>query len=85
MDQARAPKPCKWCKKGEGLNHGCTTKGNEKATVICYFMVSVSSSCGEVQCEEQFRTVTGVEMADIVDNSLEQAFQKSGNSKRRIF
>ena len=29
--------------------------------------------------------MAGVKMADIADNSFEQAFQKSGDSKRRLF
>ena len=48
-------------------------------------MVGVSYNSGVVLCEQYFEAMTGAKMADIADDSFEQAFQKSGNSKRRLF
>ena len=80
MDQTKAPKCREWCKKGEGLDHGCTTKGKKERPVNCNFMVGISYNCGEVQREQYCGAMTGTKMADIVDNSFEQVFQRSGNS-----
>ena len=84
-DQAREPKACEWHKKGEGLDHGRTAKGKKEGAVNYNFMVGISYNCGVILCEQWFGAMTGAKMADIVDNSFEQAFQKSGDSKRRLF
>ena len=73
---------------GEGggvLDHGCTAKSKKEEAVKCDFMADVSYNCGVVLCEQCFGAMTGAKMADIVDSSFEQAFQKKGNSKRRLF
>ena len=70
---------------GGGLDHGCTAKSKKEEAVKCNFMVDVSYNCGVVLCEQCFGAMTGAKMADIVDSSFEQAFQKKGNSKRRLF
>ena len=67
------------------LDHGCIAKGKKEGAVNCNFTVGVSYNCGLVLCEQYFGAMTGAKMGDIVDNSFEQAFQKSGNSKRRLF
>ena len=50
-DQARAPKAREWRRKCEGLNIGCTSKGNKEATINCTFMVEISYNHGVVLCE----------------------------------
>ena len=84
MDRTKTPKCRELYKEGEGVDHGCTTKGKKERSVNCNFMVGISYNCGEVQHEQYFGAMTGTKMADIVDNSFDQVFQKSGNSERRI-
>ena len=42
MDQASAPKAREWHKKGEGLDNGCTSKGNKEIAVNHNFMGGTS-------------------------------------------
>ena len=79
FNQAGAPKAHDWCQRGEGLDHGCPAKGKKEGAVNCDFMVGV------VLCEQYFGVMTIAKMFGIVDNSFEQVFQKSVNSKRRLF
>ena len=76
-DQALAPTACQWRLPSEGLEVGCTTKGQKEGAVNCNFMVGISYNRGVVLCEEYFGPLTGEKMANIVEEHFPNAFANS--------
>ena len=85
MDKARAPKAKEWRKKGERLKLRCTAKGMKKVATNANFMVGMSYDHGVVLCEQYFGSMTGAKMAEIVQESFPDAFQKSIDPKGKRF
>jgi len=76
LDQARAPSACEWRKNSEGLTFGCTAKGSKEGCVNVNFMVGISYTKGVVLCEP-YQKITGDKMAEIVENKLPGALERS--------
>ena len=85
LDQARAPKCREWRKPCEGLQYGCTAKGQKEGVTNCNFMVGISFNRGVVLCEQYFGPITAEKMTAIVKKSFSDAFDNSVNPEIKRF
>ena len=84
--QAIAPRARVWRKKGEGLAHGCITKGRFGGTGRkgLRLLVAISYDKGVICCEP-CEHMTGGNFAAFVDQHFHRLFQLAGKGNSRLW
>ena len=75
-----------WRKESEGLNIGCTSKGEKTGYggKTIHFFVSISYSKGVISCE-QYEKLTGEYFAVFFKKEFRRIFKKSNNPNGNLF
>ena len=84
-DQARSPGAMLWRRANEGLEVGCTAKGQKEGTKQVHFICAISHGKGVICCEQYEGKMSGELFANFVDENFEQVFQKSCNPRAKRF
>ncbi|KAK3707517.1 hypothetical protein QZH41_006508 [Actinostola sp. cb2023] len=86
LDQALAPKARVWRKRCEGLDRGCTAKGQKTGTGgrVVKLMVAISFDKGVITCKA-YDKLNGPYFAKFIDDNCETMFVIADKGQRRLW
>ncbi|KAK3747360.1 hypothetical protein QZH41_005270 [Actinostola sp. cb2023] len=86
LDQALAPKARVWRKRCEGLDRGCTAKGQKTGTGgrVVKLMVAISFDKGVITCKA-YDKLNGSYFAKFIDDNFETMFVIADKGQRRLW
>ncbi|KAK3736081.1 hypothetical protein QZH41_006894 [Actinostola sp. cb2023] len=86
LDQALAPKARVWRKRCEGLDRGCTAKGQKTGTGgrVVKLMVAISFDKGVITCKAYVK-LNGPYFAKFIDDNFETMFVIADKGQRRLW